>query len=108
MSNRLVSVVVLCGALLFSVPNSAYAAPFGGQTSFVFPCFNVAILAAIGPPNAGLYVWTPATRTYQNGPPTSGGQWLLGLTSVPYFCLVLPVPIYVLPGISISMMGSSR
>jgi|SRR3989338_698396 len=107
MFRRSVSVVVICASLLFSAPNLALAYPFGGQTSLVLPCFNVAILTLIGPPNAGFYLWTPSTQTYSSGPPTRGGQWLLGLTSIPYICLLWVAPIIVWPGIAISMMGSS-
>lgn len=95
------------GVALLIFPFSAHASPFGGQVNFAIPCWNAAILALIGPPDPGFYLWTPETRTYSNGPPTSGGQWLLGLTTVPYICLVLPGPIYVWPGIGIAMMGSS-
>lgn len=107
MIRRAVSTVLLCGTLFLFNPGVANAYPFGGQASIVWPCFNVAIYTKLGPPRGGFYVWTTATRTYKNGPPTHGGQWLLGLTSIPYFCLVWIAPVFVLPGISISMMGSS-
>ena len=92
--------------VLFLSPVTALAGEFGGQTSIVWPCFNAAILAVVGPPRGGIYIWTPATKTF-NGPPSRPGQWLLGLTGGPYICLLVPVPVYVLPGISITMMGSS-
>jgi hypothetical protein len=107
MIRRFVLTIVLSVTFLLSSSNLALAYPFGGQTSVVLPCFNVAILTLIGAPNAGFYLWTTATKTYPNGPPTRGGQWLLGLTSIPYICLLWPVPIIVWPGIAISMMGSS-
>ncbi|OGG69132.1 hypothetical protein A3F27_03430 [Candidatus Kaiserbacteria bacterium RIFCSPHIGHO2_12_FULL_53_13] len=108
MIRRAVASVLLCGALLLSAPAPALAYPFGGQASIVLPCFNVAILAIIGAPIDGWYIWTTATETFNNGPPTSSGQWLLGLTSIPYICLVWPAPIILVPGMAISMMGSSQ
>lgn len=96
------------GAALLIFPLTADSYPFGGKVSTVIPCFNVAIYAILGGPIGGAYLWTPSTRTYQFGPPTHGGQWVLGLTSVPYICLVWPAPLFVLPGIAIGMMGSSN
>lgn len=96
------------GILLLVIPFSARAYPFGGQVGTIMPCFNVAIYAILGPPRGGAYLWTPETATYQFGPPTHTGQWVLGLTSVPYICLVWPAPLFVLPGIGIAMMGSSQ
>jgi hypothetical protein len=107
MIRRFVAALVLCASLVFSAPNLAFAYPFGGETSLVLPCWNVAILTLIGDPNAGFYLWTTATETFNNGPPTHGGQWLLGLASIPYICLLLPLPVIVWTGIAIDMMGSS-
>lgn len=98
---------MLCAMLLFSAPNVALAYPFGGQTKIALPCFfSGSILALIGPPNPGIYLWTPITRTYSNGPPAPG-KWLLGLTSIPYICVILPIGPVVIPGVAIEMMGSS-
>ena len=99
-------VVAALVSLLF--PTLAFAFPFGGRTSQVVPCYNNAIFAQVGPPRGGSYVWTPSTRTYQFGAPTHSGQWLLGLASAPYYCLVSIAPVIVWPGILISMMGSSQ
>jgi hypothetical protein len=92
-------------ALLF--PALALAFPFGGQASQVIFCYNDAIWAQLGPPIGGPYIWTPATQTYQFGPPTHAGQWLLGLAGAPYYCLVSIEPIIVYAGTDITMMGSS-
>ena len=89
-------------------PTFALAYPFGGQASVVVPCYNNAIFANVGPPRGGTYIWTPATQTYRFGPPTHSGQWLLGLASIPYFCLVSVQPIIIWPGLAITMMGSSQ
>src|SRR3989344_5672727 len=62
---------------------TAHAFPFGG---------------AIG---------TTATKTYQFGPPSHAGQWLLGLAGAPYYCIYRISPLTVYTGISITMMGSS-
>lgn len=105
-SARGVTIALL--ALLMSVPFVAAAKPFGGQiTKIVYPCYNRVIWARLSAPVPGDYIWTSATRTYQFGPPTHVGQWLLGLTGVPYNCLVSINPIIVWEGITISMMGSS-
>lgn len=93
-------------ALLF--PVFVFAFPFGGQASMVIPCYNQAIYANIGAPRAGPYIWTPSTKTYQFGPPTHGGQWLLGLAGAPYYCIVSIQPVIVWPGTYITMMGSSQ
>ena len=102
------AVAAAIGIALFVFPLSARAYPFGGQVNMIIPCFNAAIYAVLGGPQGGAYIWTPETRTYQYGAPTREGQWVLGLTSVPYICLVWPAPLFVLPGIAISMMGSSN
>lgn len=93
-------------ALLF--PVAALAFPFGGAISTIIPCYNDAIYAAVGPPRGGEFIWTPSTVTYRFGPPSHAGQWLLGLAGAPYYCLVSIVPINVIPGIAITMMGSSQ
>lgn len=98
--------LIISAALAF--PFTARAYPFGGQVETIIPCFNAAIFAVVGGPRGGAYIWTPSTRTFQFGPPTHSGQFLLGLTSVPYICLVLIAPLFVLPGIGIGMMGSSQ
>lgn len=95
-------------ALLLATPLVASAAPFGGQISQVIFCYNDAIWAQVGPPIGGPYVWTPSTQTYEFGPPSHSGQWLLGLASAPYYCLVSIVPIIIYTGTAISMMGSSQ
>ena len=98
----------LLGALIIAAPSLAFAFPFGGQASMVTPCYNNAIFSRVGAPRGGDYIWTPATRTYQFGPPTHGGQWLLGLAGAPYFCVVSILPVIVWPGIHITMLGTSQ
>ncbi len=99
---------VLTSILALIFPAVAFAFPFGGQASIVIPCYNNAIYAGLGPPRGGPYIWTPGTRTYQFGPPTHAGQWLLGLAGIPYYCIVSVVPIIVWSGSMITMMGSSQ
>lgn len=94
-------------AALLVLPTFAFAFPFGGQTSTVVKCYNQAIFARVGPPRGGDYIWTPSTRTYQFGPPSHSGQWLLGLASAPYYCVVSIMPVIVWSGTAIDMMGSS-
>lgn len=86
----------------------AHAFPFGGQITLYHVCYNSTIFARLSPPVPGDYVWTTATRTYQFGPPRSAGQWLLGLTGIPFDCLWSVNPIFVVPAIAITMMGSSQ
>lgn len=93
--------------LLLLLPSFAFAFPFGGQASTVVPCYNSAIFARLGAPRGGDFIWTPATRTYQFGPPSFAGQWLLGLASAPYYCIVSIAPVIVWAGTAIDMMGSS-
>ena len=98
----------LISVIALILPTSVFAFPFGGSIGIVRPCYNNAIYAALGPPRGGPYIWTPATKTYQFGPPRRGGQWLLGLASAPYYCVVSILPVDVWPGTHIDMMGSSR
>lgn len=101
----------IASTLLFiaiSLPLSAEAANvFGGRVGASFPCFNIAIWTTVGAPRGGLYIWTPATKTYPYGRPASG-KYVLGLYGIPYFCIVLIAPLYVLPGVSMTMVGTSR
>lgn len=86
----------------------AHAFPFGGQITLFHVCYNETLFARLSPPVPGDYVWTKATRTYQFGPPKSTGQWLLGLTGIPFDCLWSVSPIFPVPAIAIMMMGSSQ
>lgn len=101
-------VASLVGIITLASPLVALAFPFGGQASIVVPCYNQAIYANLGPPRGGPFVWTPSTKTYQFGPPTHAGQWLLGLAGAPYFCVVTIQPVNVWAGTYITMMGSSQ
>ena len=94
--------------MTLSVPLPTFAANvFGGRVGASIPCFNVAIWNTVGAPRGGIYIWTPATKTYPYGAPRSG-KYVLGLYGIPYFCIVTIAPLYVLPGISMTMLGSSR
>jgi hypothetical protein len=101
------SAATTLATIILLTPLTALAFPFGGQASTVVPCYNQAIFARLGAPRGGDYIWTPATRTYQFGPPSHAGQWLLGLASAPYYCVVSIEPVIVWPGTAIDMMGSS-
>ena len=99
-------IVVLAFALL---PFFVHAFPFGGQASIVLPCYyNTTIYTSLGPPRGGEFIWTTATRSYQFGPPRRAGQWLLGLAGAPYYCIYSLQPLHVIPGIAITMHGSSQ
>lgn len=106
MTSLRVSVAAAICALLF--PAAAFAFPFGGAISTIKFCYNEAIFARVGAPRGGDFIWTPSTVTYRFGPPQHSGQWLLGLASPPYYCVVSIVPVIVWSGIMITMMGSSQ
>jgi|SRR5665213_24061 len=95
-------------AVILTFPFAALAFPFGGQTNQIIFCFNDAIWVNLGPPRGGQFIWTPSTVTYEFGPPSHAGQWILGLAGPPYECLVSVVPENVITGIAIMMMGSSQ
>ena len=99
---------IVAVAVVVITPATALAFPFGGNASEVINCYNSAIYALLGPPRGGPFLWTPSTQTYQFGPPSHAGQWLLGLAGPPYFCLVSILPILTYPGTDIIMMGSSQ
>lgn len=114
---RLTPLSILLVALVIVAPVFALAFPFGGMIGGSGPrcpycgavcaCYNAAIYSNLGPPRGGEYVWTPSTRTYQFGAPRAVGQWLLGLASTPYYCVVSISPVLVCSGSHIDMMGSS-
>jgi hypothetical protein len=105
---RLMVVSVMSAVFFSVVPTVASAFPFGGAIGTIYFCYNNAIYARLGPPIGGPYIWTPSTQTYRFGPPMHSGQWLLGLASAPYYCVVTISPVWVEPGTAISMMGSSQ
>jgi len=102
---------VFVGALLlvpFLFPSTVAAYPFGGQASEVHKCYNQTIYVVLGPPRGGIFVWTSSTKSYEFGPPSHAGQWLLGLAGAPYICLYTIVPIDVRAADTIIMHGSSQ
>ena len=107
LKTKVLALIVLLSGL-WSPPLVASAAPFGGAISQLVPCYNQAIWSNVGPPRGGQYIWTTATQTYRFGQPSHSGQWLLGLSGAPYYCIVSIVPVIVWPGIDITMMGSSQ
>ncbi len=105
MSKFLTIALFLCAAL---APVVTSAFPFGGRITLFHVCYNETIFARLSAPVPGDYVWTTATRTYQFGPPRASGQWLLGLTGIPFDCLWSFNPTFPVPAIAIMMMGSSQ
>lgn len=102
---RIIAFFVLA---LIAAPVFVNAFPFGGQITVYHVCHNATIFARLSPPVPGDYVYVQGhTKAYQFGPPRAVGQWLLGLTSIPYDCLWSVSPVYVQPAIAILMMGSS-
>lgn len=107
---RMVSLGIGLACVLFLgiAPRTTMAFPFGGAIGTIYQCYNNAVYARLGPPIGGPYVWTPSTQTYKFGRPAHTGQWLLGLASAPYYCVVSISPVWVEPGTAIDMMGSSQ
>jgi hypothetical protein len=104
----LVAVCLLYGSLLF-MPLRADAYPFGGDIRHIKGCYNQVIYVVLGPPKGGKFVWSFSTRTYQFGGPRRTGQWLLGLSGAPYYCIYdLGPPLTILNADRIFMMGSSQ
>lgn len=99
---------ILC-AVTVALPNLALAFPFGGVAGLVLPCyFNSTIYVALGPPLGGSLIWTVATKTLPNGPPTHSGQYAIGLASPPYYCIFSIAPIITYSGIAMTMVGTSK
>ncbi len=99
--------VIALATLLVLFPAITLAFPFGGAIGQIIFCYNNAIYANVGPPRGGPFIWTPSTKTYQFGPPTRSGQYVLGLASPPYYCVVSKSPVIVWSGILMTMEGSS-
>lgn len=63
---------------------------FGGRVTWVEFCLDGSIFVIIQP--AGLfpvnYIWTPYTITQKFGPPTTPGQQVLGLSDLPWVCVI--------------------
>ncbi len=97
------------GLVLLTYAQKSEAFIWGGQFQTVIPCFNGVVWARTGPPLGGDFIWTPGvTRTFDYGPPAHAGQYGLGLAAPPYFCIVSPFPVIVLPGIIMTMLGTSK
>ena len=108
--SRQIKVVVasLLSSAVLVLPLIASAAPFGGMATQVKQCYNDAIIAYLSGPRGGVFVWTGSTETYRFGQPSHAGQWLLGLSGVPYLCVYSIVPLDTRAALSITMMGSSQ
>lgn len=99
---------VMLGSLYSPVVARAF--PFGGQVTDLIHCINAVTYVTLSAPTPGPYIWTPGTRTYDFGPPSHNGQWLLGLAGVPTICIV-SIDLFSIdarPGWAIMMMGSSQ
>ena len=100
--------VAVVGFLSLLVPMATLAFPFGGQIYIYRDCiFNGTKHVEVGGPRGGEFIWTTGTKTYQFGPPSRAGQWILGLSGIPYFCLFSIDPLIAFSGVAITMMGSS-
>lgn len=100
--------VAALGVFVLLFPLFVHAFPFGGRASIVLNCvYNSTIYANLGPPRGGEYVWTKATRTYQFGPPSHAGQWMLGLAGAPSYCFFKRAPVIIYTAIAMTMVGTS-
>jgi len=113
---RALSAFLVCAVVLLAYSPILEASQFGGRIGdgarcdgrALVNCYNQVIWAGIGAPRGGNYIWAPGvTRTYEFGPPSKNGQWLLGLYAPPYFCVARLLPLIVCPGIIMTMLGSS-
>ncbi len=104
-ASRVVAIVML---ICLALPPSASAANvFGGKIGMFLPCpFNLSLWATVGAPRGGIYIWTPFTKTYPKGS-IGPGESVIGLYGIPYFCLFMIAPLIPIPGISMTMVGSS-
>lgn len=103
-----VTFLIATSLTFMATTQRAQAFEWGGQFKTVIPCFNAVIWTLTGGPKGGNFIWTPSTRTYDYGPPSSSGQYGLGLAGPPYFCIVFPFPLVVFPGIIMTMVGTSQ
>ncbi|MEX0652167.1 MAG: hypothetical protein WD509_01305 [Candidatus Paceibacterota bacterium] len=96
--------LLLCIIGILLLPFQAHALiPFGGRTLITKPC-NTGLLALIGPPVGGEYMYTLATRTYLYGPP-SVPRWVLGNAGPPGLCFL--GQFYIGAGPIMMIVGSS-
>ncbi len=108
-SYTIVTIFVVSSGIFAFAPKVEAVNVFGGAASQVINCYNDVIWTSVGPPRGGRYIWAPGvTRTYEYGPPSHAGQWLLGLFGAPYFCIVSPQPLIIFPGLLMTMLGSSQ
>jgi len=96
-----------------AVSNVGAALSFGGRITSIYPaCQNggIWVLVVQPPPKQPsviAVIWTPATKTYLAGPPRNIGQQLLGRFDVPYQCVISYTPYSALPGMRMTMVGTS-
>ncbi|PCI29808.1 hypothetical protein COB52_02155 [Candidatus Kaiserbacteria bacterium] len=104
----IIAIVAAIGLVFLTYTQKSEAFIWGGQFSSVIPCWNAVTWVRVGAPLGGDFIWTPGvTRTFDYGRPTHAGQYGLGLAAPPYFCIVSPFPVIVIPGIIMTMLGTS-
>ena len=102
--------VLFMGFVLFSPTETEAVNPFGGAVGTIYFCqFDNIIYVDIGPPRGGPHLWSSQTKTYDYGPPSHSGQWLLGLrTGVMHVCVVTRTPsLWLESGMLMLIEGSS-
>ena len=90
--------------------------PFGGPVlPWICPadipgvcsCQEGGKFAIVGPPNPGAFVWGFFTRNYSSGVPQLTGQYVLGMATIPYYCIASLFPVTIYTGLYVSFAGSS-
>lgn len=84
------SILFLLGLFLpYSVHTAEAQFPFGGAISFIFYCSNNTVEVTLTAPTPGIYMYVPGgTVSYAYSPPSRIGQWVLGVSSPTYVCMV--------------------
>jgi hypothetical protein len=82
MKIRLLILVIVLSAIIYSLPNSTFAAarPFGGLVKTIQPC-NTGLLLYVNVPLQGVqpFMWFTGNLPYLMRIPPHPGQWLLGM-----------------------------
>lgn len=93
--------------VIIIAPSLVRAVPFGGSVRNLCYCYNTGKYVELAGPRGGAFIWTGASRTYQNGSPMGSGQWMLGQYGHPYFCIYSIQPLRIVSGAHILMQGAS-
>jgi hypothetical protein len=102
--------VLIVATALFFTPTPANAQlAFGGMIVFMYYGCYEGNWIILGTPTPGSYMYTYGTLSYENGPPSHIGQWLLGMSAGFLTCTIQcgPSPCVIGGGPLILYHGSS-